>query len=156
MFDPRTDIISLFTSSRIGAASRYSTTSVYVKILKEEVDNRETEPNDYGDKYVGILWLKHPRAYLTNVTIGTGTIDHEVVVDCHLIIPRNDHWLKNIHETYINNILKRFEATIESNSTSSASKSWDVVEPPNILSASDPDNPNICFRVIELVCRKTD
>ena len=156
MFDPRSDLIGLFTNSRIGAASRFSTASVYIQLIKEEVDNMEIEPNDYGRKNVGLMWLKTPREPVAkNIKVGTGTIDHEVVVDFHLIIPRNNTWLKNIHATYINSILATFEATIETNSTSSAGKSWDVAEPPNILS-TNAESPNLCFRMGELVFRKTN
>lgn len=155
MFDPRNDIISLFTNSRIGAVSKYGgTASVYVKILRLE-DNEEKEPDDYGTKTVGLLWLHPPRAYNQNIKAGTGTIQHDVVIDCHLIIPKNDNHLKDIHADYINTILNTFEATLEASSTSTAGKSWDVATPPNILTSTS-DDPNIYYRMFEITCTKTN
>lgn len=156
MFDPRSDLVGLFTNSRIGAASRFgSTTSCYVRLIKEEVDNKETEPNDYGNNYVGLLWLKSPRAYNNDIDVGFSTTAHEVVVDCHLIIPRNDKWLKGVHETFINNITNTFEKTIRTYATASG-KSWNQAAVENMPLSSDPENPNICFRVLEVVCHKAD
>ena len=154
MIDPRSDIIGLFTNSRIGADSRYSGTSVYIKIVSTE-DNENTEPNDYGDKYVGILWLKPPRQYLNDLTISFTVTEHEAIVDCDLIIPRNDKWLKNNHSTFINNIVDLFERTIRENSTTSG-KTWDIAMVDNILVSVDVENPNIYRRLMELRCYKAD
>ena len=153
MFDPRTDIVGLFTSARIGADSRYSGTSVYVKILKEEIDNTDTEANDYGSKYVGILWLSPPREYISPKSINSTKYEHEAVVDCRLIVPRNDKWLRNNHETFIHNVLHTFETRIRDNYNASG-KSWDIALPTNMPVTNNPDNPNVCYRVLELVCYK--
>jgi len=154
MFDPRDDLIGLFTNSRIGAASRYSTTTAYVKLLSYE-GNEEKEPNDYGDKYVGIMWFKPPRSYLATMDIGFSTTEHEVVVDCDLIIPVNDKWLKGIHSTYINNILHTFETTIRTNASASG-KTWDTAEVHAIPVSLDAENPNVYRRVVEVVCKKAN
>jgi hypothetical protein len=155
LFDPRTDLIGLFTNSRLGAASRYSNTSVYIRLVKETVDNKDTEPNDYGTKYVGILWLKPPRTYNTSADVGFNTTEHDVIIDCHLIIPRNDQWLKNTHETFANNITHSFETTIRTNASASG-KSWQNAEVSNMPISNDPDNPNVCYRVLEVTCFKAD
>ena len=154
MFDPRSDIIGLFTNSRIGAASRYSTTSVYIQLLQVE-DNEEKEPNDYGDKYVGIMWLRQPRAYMTSVDIGFNSTDHQVIVDCDIVIPKNDKWLKNTHTQYMTKILHTFETTIRRNSSASG-KSWDIAEASNIPVSFDDMNPNVYRRVVEVICRKVN
>ena len=154
VFDPRSDIIGLFTSSRIGAASRFSTTSVYVKLLSYE-DNDTAEPNDYGSKYVGIIWLKPPRAYLDSLDVGFRTTEHEVVVDCDLVIPKNNEWLRNSHATFINSVLHTFETTVRTN-CSAAGKSWGTAEVKSIPISLDPDNPNIYRRVMELICIKAN
>jgi len=153
MFDPRSDIIGLFTNSRIGASSRYSGTDVYVKILSME-DNEEKEPNDYGDKYVGIIWLKPPRVYLNDMDIGFNTAEHEVVVDCDFILPKNERWLKGNHATFINSILHTLETTIRTNCSASG-KSWDIAMF-NDIPISFNDEPNIYRRVSEIVCYKAN
>ena len=154
VFDPRTDIIGLFTSSRIGAVSRFSGTSVYVKLISYE-DNENAEPNDYGNNYVGILWLKPPRAYFTDLDVGFRTTEHEVIVDCDLIIPKNDKWLRNSHASFINNVIHTFETTIRTN-TSTPGKSWGMAEVTGIPISEDPEYPNIYFRVMELRCIKAN
>lgn len=154
MFDPRSDVIGLFTSSRIGADSRFSGTSVYVKLISFE-DNETVEPNDYGDKYVGIMWFKPPRAYFTDLDVGFSTTEHEVIVDCDLILPKNDKWLRNSHATFINNILHTFETTVRTNCTVSG-KSWDIAMVSNVLISFDENNPNIYRRILELRCIKAN
>jgi len=154
MFDPRDDIIGLFSNSRIAAASKFSTTSVFVQILTVE-ENEEKEPNDYGDKYVGMLWLSQPRAYLTGIDIGFNATEHLVVVDCKLVIPKNDKWLKNKHATFTNSIMHTFETTIRTNA-SAAGKSWDTAEVTNIPISIDDVNPNINYRLLEVVCKKAN
>jgi len=155
MFDPRSDLIGLFTNSRIGAASRYgSSSTVYIKLLIVE-DNEEKEANDYGSKYVGIIWLKPPRAYLEDLNVGFSTTEHEVVVDCDLVIPVNDKWLRNTHATFINSVLHTFETTIRTNA-SATGKSWDNAEAKSIPISFDSETPNIYRRVIEVVCKKAN
>ena len=157
MFDPRSDIISLFSNSRIGANSRYgSSATVYVKLIEYDIENAEIEPNDYGDRYVGIMWLMPPRAYNRTLDIGFNTTEHTVVIDCRLILPQNNKWLKNIHSTYINSVLHTFETTIRTNGDATAGKSWDIAELNNMPVSNDPENPNIHYRVLEVVCVKAD
>lgn len=153
MIDPRSDLISLFTNSRIGAASKFSTTSVYIKILEAE-GQEEKEPNDYGSKYVGILWLRPPRAYLSNINIGYTRDEIETVVDCHLYIPKNPRWFNaGDYGTYINRILDTFQTTIRS----SSGKVWDMARMNSIPdSLTGGDNPNVYGRVIEVVCQNID
>jgi len=154
MFDPRDDIIGLFSNSRILANSKYSSTSVFIKLLSFE-DNEEKEPNDYGDKCVGILWLKQPRAVLTSIDIGFNSTEHLITVDCNLIVPKNDKWLKNKHATFMNDVLHTFETTLRANASAS-NKSWDTIEAANIPISIDDVNPNINYRFIEVVCKKAN
>ena len=154
MFDPRSDLIGLFTNDRIGAASKYSTTSVYIQLVSWE-DNEEKEPDDYGSKYVGILWLKPPRAYNEPMDIGFSTTMHEVVVDCDLLIPKNDNWLRNTHATYIKNICHTFETTIRRNASASG-KTWDTAELRSIPISFDSENPGVYRRVFEVIFKKHD
>lgn len=154
MFDPRTDLIGLFTNSRIGAACKYSTVSVYVKLINSE-DDKEAKPSDYGSKYVGIMWFKPPRAYFRDMDLGFQTTEHEVIVDCDLVIPTSEKWLEGVHSTYINNILHIFETTIRTNSTVSG-KSWDIARADAIPISFDSTTPNIYRRVVEVICRKAN
>jgi len=153
MFDPRDDLIGLFTNCRIGAVSKYgSTASVYVQLLTTE-DNSGKEPNDYGDKTVGIIWFKPPRAYLTDIDIGFNTTEHQVIVDCDFVLPQNDKWLQGIHGTFIKNIIHTLETTIRTNSSASG-KSWDTAELLNIY--TDFSIPNINRRIMEIICYKAN
>jgi hypothetical protein len=157
LFDPRSDLISLFTNSKISANSRFgSNKTVFVKLLEEKVDNKHKEIDDYGSECVGIIWMSPPRAYLEDMDIGFNTTQHSVVVDCRLIVPRNDRWLQGVHDTFINSILHTFETTIRSNGDASAGKSWDTAMATNMPVSSDPENPSINYKVIEVVCTKAN
>lgn len=154
MIDPRNDLISLFTNSRIGAASKFSGTSVYVKILVTE-GQAEKEPNDYGSSYVGLIWLHPPRSYLTTIDIGYGKDEGETVVDCHLYIPLNKRWFNSDdYGTFINSVLTVFQTTIRSNQTGYV---WDMARVSNIPdSLTGGNNPNVYGRVIEVVFKNID
>ena len=154
MIDPRSDIISLFTDSRIGASSMYSGTSVYVKLLESE-GQEEREPNDYGRNYVGIIWLRPPRVYSNIHDISYNHDISEIVVDCHLYIPKNTAWFKpGGYSSYIRQVLDTLQTTLRSNQTG---KSWHSIRLSNIPdSLTGGDNPNVYGRVIEVVCMKID
>jgi len=154
MIDPRSDLISLFTDSRIGAVSKYSGTSVYVKILVTE-GQEELEPSNYGSKYVGLIWLHPPRVYSSELNIGYTKDEHEYVVDCHLYIPKNKRWFNpDDYGTFIASVLNTFQTTIRSNQTG---KDWDRARVSNIPnSLTGGDNPNVYGRVIEVVFKNID
>jgi hypothetical protein len=153
MFDPRDDIIGLFTNSRIGAVSKYgSNATVYMQLLKTEDDSCK-EPNDYGDKTVGIIWFKPPRCYNTGLDIGFSSTEHQVIIDCDMVLPVNDKWLQGVHGDYINNVLHTFETTIRDNATKSG-VSYDTAELLNVI--TDFSIPNINRRIIEILCFKSN
>ena len=156
MIDPRSELISLFSDSRIGAASKYSTTSVYVKLLETE-GQEEKEPNDYGSKYVGIIWLHPPRSYLQQITACNIVRDEgETVVDCHLYLPKNQQWfIPGGYGTYIRRILDTFQTTIRNATVDSYS--WDKARLNSVPdSLTGGDNPNVYGRVVEVVCINID
>lgn len=155
MIDPRSDLISSFTNSRIGAASKYSTSSVYIKLLTRE-GQEEKEPSDYGSSYVGLMWFFPPRAYMTQIT-GVNNVQElvETVVDCHLYIPKNEHWFNpSNYGTYIKNILDTFQSTLRDIDINDYG--WDV----RINSIPDSltgfDNPNVYGRVVELIFKNIE
>ena len=158
MFDPRYELTRLFTNARIGASDRYgSTSSSYVKLLVTE-GNEEKEANDFGSTYVGIMWLKPPRTYPdNNVDIGYNKIMNETVVDCDLIIPKNDKRLYNssgtLYGNFIAEILRRFQATVQTNSHPTDGFWVDAHVGP-VLISTDPENPNIYRRVVEFICKE--
>jgi len=102
------------------------------------------------------MWLHPPRAYNKSMDVGFSTTEHEAVIDCRLIIPRNDKWLKNTHETYINTILHLFEIRVRANADATADKSWDTAEVTAMPVSDDPDQPNMCYRVLEAVFTKAN
>jgi len=155
MIDPRSDLISLFSNERIGAASMYSTVSVYVKLLEVE-GQEEKEPKDFGSKYVGILWLHPPRAYSSQMTAANSVLDiNETVVDCHLYIPRNNQWFQaGDYSRYINRLLDSMQTTFRSNQSGYC---WDSIRLNSIPdSLTGGGNPNVYGRVIEVVCKNID
>lgn len=155
MFDPRDDIIGLFTSSRIGAASRYSGTSVYVHILTWE-DHLDAEPDDYGEKTVGLLWLRPPRSVLQSVDIGYHATAHTVVVDAYLHIPVCDAWLKGIRRVFVNSIMDTFETRLRDEGNSKDGVGWDTIEVTGVPVCFDDVNPGVDLRVLEVTCTRTD
>jgi hypothetical protein len=152
MFDPRDDIIGLFTNARIGGSSRFSSSTVYVKLLKTE-DNSGKEPNDFGNNMVGIIWLKPPRTVNTCIDVGFSTSEHRVVIDVDMVLPHNDEFLKNVHDSFINSILHSLETTIRTYATKSG-VSYDTAE--LVFVMSDYSIIGVHRRLMEIVCVKSN
>lgn len=155
MIDPRSDLISKFTDSRIGAASKYSTTSVYVKLLCPE-GQEEKEPSDYGSSYVGLIWFHPPRSYFTQITGVNNVRDlAETVVDCHLYIPKNQRWFNSDdYGMYIKHILDTFQSTLRGIDIDDFG--WDVRIGSIPDSLTGYDNPNVYGRMVELIFKNIE
>lgn len=111
MFDPRDDIIALFTNSIISTTASYGYGTDYIKI-----DLREDNPEgtiDYKN-YAGCMLLESPEEGTPRPrNIGGGKDETPIVITCNLWI-RKKKGMKDLNK-YINGIIDTFQKTIRTN-----------------------------------------
>lgn len=145
MFDPRSDIKDLFTSSRVTATDKYGNTAHVDIVLRE--NNIETVIVREG-----IIIFEQPRAINLDASIGDSVTYDEVSFDASLYVIRKPN-IKD-YNTFINSIVDSFQSTIRTSRGSLAScsdaKITNVLSPP-----VPPKSKKEAFRrVIEVTCWK--
>jgi hypothetical protein len=111
VFDPRSDIISKFTNSKISATGKYGTEYI-------ELDIRERNPEGVMDyESQGVLLFEPPQAlYPEHMNIGGLLYQTPVQIRCNLWIKKGRDLDYQV-DTFINSILHSFQNTIVSNQT---------------------------------------
>ena len=109
-YDPRPEILALFTDSKVSGTGKYKTEYVEIHIR----DRNKTLHRDYGTSK-GVISLDPPTLVKPyEKSIGGLTINQEVNIPCQLFVPISEALDYQV-DTFINEVVHNFESTIFSN-----------------------------------------
>jgi len=111
-YDPRADILGLFTNEKVSATGKYKTEYVEVHIR----DRNPTLRRNYKTSR-GVISLEPPIQTRPEGTIGGDVYKQPVIINCHLFIPIDEKTNYNI-DTFVNAIVHSFQDTIIDNQLS--------------------------------------
>jgi len=112
-FDPRPDILGLFTDSKVSGTGKYKTEYIEIHIRERNWKLDRT----YKNSSKGVISLDPPTMVKPDEkSIGPNgfTINQEVIIPCNLFIPLSEALNYQV-DTFINDIVHSFEGTIFDN-----------------------------------------
>lgn len=109
-FDPRPEILGLFTDEKVSGTGKYKTEYVEIHIR----DRNPTLHRDHSTSK-GVISLDPPTQLIpTEKSMGGKVINQTVLIPCHLFVPV-DTKLDYQVDTFINDIVHSFETKIFDN-----------------------------------------
>lgn len=110
MFDPRADIISLFSNSKVSVSTDYDGKTDYMELCIRE---RNPEGDLRYDSAGGIILEPPFSPPPKEVCIGGQKHVTTVIIPCRLWL-RKREWIKN-RDTFLNSVISTFQTTIRTN-----------------------------------------
>lgn len=109
-FDPRPEILGLFTNAKVSGTGKYKTEYVEIHIR----DRNPTLHRDHSTSK-GVISLDPPvMPSPTEKSIGGKVINQAVMISCNLFIPIDEKLNYNV-DTFVNDIVHSFETKIFDN-----------------------------------------